>query len=261
MINIKLFKMKLKLVYLVLSVFSIQIVCSQELKKEYQKGIIYFIDCVKNNKKEAVAAVVKYPFKRDYPIPPINNKAEFVKRYDEVFDTALKTKIIKSNPATDWSQVGWRGIMLDRGDIWIDENGRLISITHQSKFEEDLKKKLISKDKKTLHPSLAVFKEPNYILLTSKFKIRIDDLGNDKYRYASWSPKQKMSEKPDLVITNGKFFADGTGGNHYYDFKKGNYLYRCYIIVLGQSDSPDATLEVSQNGKEIVSQAAKIIVE
>jgi hypothetical protein len=85
-------------------------------------------------------------------------------------------------------------------------------------------------------------------------------MGNNNYRYASWSIKQKMSEKPDLVITNGKWIPDGSGGNSYFDFKKGDYLYRCYIIVLGTNDSPPATLTISQNNKKILEQDA-IIVE
>ena len=250
---------KTKIIFLFLTALSVNFAIGQELKKEYQKGIINFIDYIKNNKKEAVANIVKYPLNREYPIPAIKTKAEFVKRYNEVFDTTLKNKIINSNPAKDWSQVGWRGIMLNQGDLWIDEDGFLTAVNYQSKYEKNLKTKLVSSDKSKLHSSVATFKTPVCVLETSKFKIRIDDMGNDKYRYASWSPSQKMSEKPDLIINNGKFVADGTGGNHYYDFKKGNFLYRCYIIVLGEKDSPDATLEVSQNGKKIVSQTARII--
>jgi len=65
--------------------------------------------------------------------------------------------------------------------------------------------------------------------------------------------KKAMTEKPDLIITNGKFIADGSGGNHSYQFKKGIYLYGCSIIVLGEKDSPQARLVITQNGKEILS--------
>ena len=248
-----------KFIYVTLLIFMVQNLCAQDLKPEYQKFIKAFIDNVKNGKKEAVASLINYPFKRDYPIPEIKNKAEFVKRYDQVFDAALKNKIIKSNPAKDWSEVGWRGIMLGSGDIWIDTDGRLITINYQSEFEKNYKKKLISGEKTKLHASIAKFKEPEYVLETSKFKIRIDDLGNDNYRYASWSAKQSMSEKPDLVITKGKWFQDGTGGNHHFEFKKGNYIYECHIIVLGEKDAPPAMLIITQNGKEILSQNAKIV--
>ncbi|MEN2403035.1 hypothetical protein GKZ90_0024830 [Flavobacterium sp. MC2016-06] len=250
--------MKSKIIYLALILFSAQFVPAQELKKEYQKGIIYFIDCVKNDKKEAIANLVRFPLSRETPIPAVKNKADFIKRYDQIFDADLKSKIINSNPAKDWQQVGWRGIMLYNGDLWIDEDGRIIAINYQSKFESDQKAKLIKAEQNSVHPSLTNFKAPVYVLVTSKFKIRIDDLGSENYRYASWSPNQSTSEKPDLVILNGKWFADGSGGNQHFDFKKGNFLYRCYITVLGKKNSAPAALTVYQNGKEILSQDAKI---
>ena len=254
-------KMKSKIICFFLLVFSANFVAAQELKKEYQKGIIYFIDCVKKDKKEAVAELVKYPFKREYPIPVIKNKTEFIKRYNEIFDITLKDKIIKSNPAKDWEQVGWRGIMLNNGDLWIDEDGRLIAINYQSKLESDLKVKLIKAEQNAVHSSLVKFEEPVCVLVTSKFKIRIDDLGNQNYRYASWSQNQKMSEKPDLVITNGKFVADGTGGNHHYDFKRGQYLYECYIAPLREKEASPASLTIYNKENVILSQDARIVSE
>lgn len=248
-----------KLIYIALLVFSVHNAVGQDLKPEYQKFIKTFIDNVKNNKKEAVANIIRYPLNRDSPIPAVKNKADFLKRYDQIFDADLKNEIIKSNPAKDWSQVGWKGIMLNQGSIWIDEDGRLITINHQSKYEEDLKNKLIQSDKAKVHSSIAKFKEPVYILETSKFRIRIDDLGNNSYRYASWSIKQKMTEKPDLIITNGKWIQDGSGGNHHIEFKKGNYVYDCDIIVLGEKDAPPARLIITQSGKEILNQDAKIV--
>lgn len=248
-----------KLICTIFIVFAIHNVVGQDLKPEYQKFIKVFINNVKNNKKEAVANSIRYPFKRENPIPTVKNKAEFIKRYNDIFDTALKDEIIKSNPAKDWSQVGWRGIMLNQGSIWFDEDGYLKSINYQSKIEAAQKNKLITAEKGKLHSSIAVFKSPLYILETSKFKIRIDDLGNENYRYASWSLKQSMSEKPDLIITNGKWIADGSGGNSHFDFKKGNFLYQCYITVLGTKDSAPANLVIFQNGKEILNQDAKIV--
>lgn len=246
-------------IFLIVLIFCTSFVSGQDLKPEYQKFIKTFISNVKNDKREAVAAIVSYPLKREYPIPPIKNKADFVKRYSEIFDVKLKTEIIKSNPAKDWSQMGWRGIMLNQGTVWIDEDGRLISINYQSKFEKDLKSAIIAEDKTKLHPSIAKFKTPECVLETSKFRVRIDDLGNGNYRYASWSIKKGMNVEPDLVIRNGKWFQEGTGGNHRFEFKKGEFIYECYISPLREKGAAPAGLKIYQNKKVILSQDAKIV--
>ena len=251
--------MKKVKVFLIGLIFCTTFVSGQDLKPEYQKFIKTFISNVKNDKKEAVANMIYYPFKREYPIPAIKNKADFVKRYSEIFDSALKNEIIISNPAKDWSEMGWRGIMLNQGTVWIDTDGRLISINYQSKYEKDLKNKIIAKDKTKLHPSIAKFKTPECVLETSKFRVRIDDLGNNNYRYASWSIKKEMSEEPDLVITNGKWFREGTGGNHRFEFKKGQYIYECSISPLREKGTAPANLTIYQNKKVILSQGAEIV--
>ena len=248
-----------KLIYFAFIIFSIQNSFGQDLKPEYQKFVKSFIANIKSNNKEGVATFISFPLGREYPIPAVKNKTDFIKRYDQIFDATLKKEIINSNPAKDWSEMGWRGIMLGQGDIWMDTTGKIITINYQSQAEIDFKNKLISSEKGKLHPSIATFKAPVYILETSKFRIRIDDLGNENYRYASWSIKNPMSEKPDLVITNGKWISDGSGGNSHFEFKKGAYLYECYIIIIGTSDSPPAQLTISQNDKEILNQDAKIV--
>ncbi|WP_281231307.1 hypothetical protein [Flavobacterium gelatinilyticum] len=247
------------LLYITLLICYSYNVTGQNLKPEYQKFIQSFITDIKADRKEAIASAVQYPLKRENPIPSVKNKADFIKRYSEIFDADLKKEIISSNIDKDWQEMGWRGIMLNSGTIWFDLDGKLTAVNYESKYEKDLKTKLILSQKKKLHSSIAVFKEPVYVLETSKFRIRIDDLGNNKYRYASWSVKKSMSEKPDLVIQNGKLIADGTAGNHQYEFKKGNYVYQCAIIILGEKDAAPARLVIYQNGKEILMQDAKIV--
>lgn len=251
--------MKTFKILLTILIFNSSFLIAQDLKPEYQKFISKFILEVKNGDKDAIAKRIKFPFKREYPIPPVKDKADFVKRYNQIFDKVLIEKIAKSNPSKDWSEVGWRGIMLNQGDLWIDTDGKIITINHQSDEELKLKNSLIAAQKKSVNSSISNFKEPVAILETSKFRIRIDDLGNNKFRYVSWGIKNKMTDKPDLVIENGVFYADGTGGNHHYEFKKGNFRYECHFIVLGEKDSPPAVLTVYQSGKEILSQDAKIV--
>lgn len=249
--------MKVKTTYLLILIFANHFIFGQELKKEYQKKITNFIDYIKNDKKNDIAEMISYPLKRQYPIPKIKNKQELIKRYDEIFDTKLKSLIIKSKPSKDWAEVGWRGIMLYDGDIWIDTDGKLIAINYQSKAESTMRNQIIESEKKTLHPSISKYQNPTYILETDKFRIRIDEISANNYRYSSWSVKSKISEKPDLIINNGTFIPDGSGGNHHFDFKNGDYRYECYIIEMGESDSPPAQFTIYKGDKEILSQKVK----
>ena len=86
-----------KLLYILFISVTIQNAIGQDLKPEYQKFVKSFIGNVKNDRKEAVAGAIKYPLKRENPIPSIKNKAELVKRYTEIFDAKLKAEISKSN--------------------------------------------------------------------------------------------------------------------------------------------------------------------
>jgi hypothetical protein len=247
--------------FLVLVLFFGSFLSAQTVKPEYQKCIKSFIDTIKSGNKDAIADMVSYPLKREYPIPDVRDKSDFIKRFDEIFDTTLKNEIIKSDPAKDWSDMGWRGIMLNQGNVWMDFDGRLTSVNYQSQAETDLKKKLIAAQKKELDSSIAFFQKPICILETTKFRIRIDNLGNENYRYASWSIDKAMNTKPDLIIYRGNLVVEGSGGNHQYEFKKENFTYECAFIIVGEKDSPPAKLTIYQGDKVILSQNARIIAK
>ncbi len=253
--------MKRKNLFLILLLFCANFLSAQTVKPEYQKCIKSFIDNVRNDNKEAVAEMVLYPLKREYPIPDVVDKADFISRYSEIFDPTLKNEITKSDPAKNWSDMGWRGIMLNKGNVWMDFDGRLTSVNYQSQKEVNLKKKLNDAQKKELDSSIAFFQKPICVLETAKFRIRIDNLGNDNYRYVSWPIEKAMSEKPDLIIYRGNLVVEGSGGNHQYEFKKENYTYECAFIVAGEKNSPPAKLTIYQGGKVILSQNAKIIAK
>lgn len=148
------------------------------LKPEYQVLAKSLVAAFSTNSREAISKLVKYPLSREYPLPDINNEKEFLQRFDQIFDKDLKTKIVNSSITNDWSAVGWRGIMLDQGLLWMDYDGTIIGVNYQSEAERRLRNELIEKEKKSLCPSLRVFEEPVLVGVTDKFIIRIDDLGN-----------------------------------------------------------------------------------
>jgi hypothetical protein len=233
----------------------------QELTDD-QKNIVFdFIDCIKHQKKEKLISKISFPFDREYPIPQIKTREEFLKRYNEVFDENLIKMIVNSKPNKDWAAVGWRGIMLFHGDVWLDYDGKLIAVNYQSAVESKKKEELIAIEKSHLHESIKEYKSPIHILETTKYKIRIDDLGDYNYRYCSWLKNSKMSDKPDIIIEKGEFKPDGSGGNHSYVFKRGGFIYECSIVILGEENSPPAYLTIYKGDKEVFSDKANIVLK
>ncbi len=110
-----------------------------------------------------------------------------------------------------------------------------------------------------IHESIQDYEALENILETEKFRIRIDRLENGDYRYASWSANQKMLEQPDLILTNGEYIREGTGGNHSYEFANGVYKYRCSIHKLRAYEEPPAALLVYKDDEQILYQPAQVI--
>lgn len=248
-----------KIAIIILLCFDLISVSGQDLSVKSQKVIRNFIETIKTKNKDKIANQVRFPLKREYPIPEIKNKDEFTKRFSEVFDNKLISEIANSKIKEDWSEMGWRGIMLLNREVWLNYEGELIGVNYQSKVEKKILEELINTEKNSLHESLRNFKMPVCILETSKYRIRIDDMGHEKYRYASWKLQQNKNDKPEFILQNGKFEADGNGGNCSYIFKSGNYVYECGIIEIGEEDAPPAYLTITKGGKEMVYQKAKII--
>jgi len=244
----------MKLLFLILLVFVTFSASSQALSSAHNKAITQFISSVKKGEADQLAEKVSYPFRRAYPLPEIKNEAQFIKRYREVFDGELIQQISQSDVNEDWSLVGWRGIMFKNGDVWLDEEGNLTTVNYESVVETQLRKELIAADKRAIHTSLRQFKSPMCVMETDTYRIRIDYMGDGIYRYASWKKSQPMSAQPDLILTKGECFTEGTGGNHRYVFKNGEYVYTCSITVMGEGEQPPATLEVHKNRKQLLFQ-------
>ena len=231
---------------------------AQLSRPEYKEVVDNFIDCIKNADVDKLDSIVTYPIERPYPMPPIRNKEELKKRYSELFDDYLTSLIVNSNSTQDWSDVGYRGIMLNRGTVWIDYDGKLITTNYISEKEKAIQQEWIDYERELLHVSLKEFKKPVYTIETSKFIVRIDLLEKRRFRYASWSKGAKLSKKPSLVLNNGVWMAEGTGGNHHYKFTNGQYTYIVYANVLGSHEQPPFNLEVAINGIVLLNQAASL---
>jgi hypothetical protein len=212
--------------------------------KKDKNYISSIISTFKSQNKNEISTLISYPLNRKSPIPSIKSKTELINRFDEVFDKKLVDLIVNSDKNKDWRQMGWRGVMFSNGKLWLDSNGKIIAINYQTVTEKTLGQSLIDKQKQTLHSSISDYKKTILEWKTAKFHIRVDDLGDYNYRYASWSIDKKTNEKPDLVLFNGKMTFEGSGGNHHYSFINGKYIYRCYVSHIGNSKSAPGTLDV-----------------
>lgn len=253
--------MNFKLLLLSLFIFNIGFSQDEELDEASLKHVEKIISIFKTNNIQEVSNAISYPLTREYPIPSVKDEAELKSRYNEIFDENLIAEIANSKPE-QWSEVGWRGIMLNFGIVWLDvDEGKITAVNYQSDFERKMQEELIYNDKEELHASLQDFDTPVYKITTSKFLIRIDALENGKYRYASWKINKKESSKPDLILTNGKMEIQGTGGNHAVVFTNKNYTYSIFRNIIGREKEPDVTLVVEKDNQTILTQDGMLMVD
>lgn len=230
---------------------------SNGLSDAQQMVVNKLIRAANSGDQRQIAAMVAYPLRRTYPLPDVKNKTEMLARFDTVFDGELLRRIARSK-VDDWSAVGWRGLTLDKGALWMDDAGGIIAINYQSEKEKVLLEKAIQKDKQQLPPSLQQLVAPVYKIVTKRYRIRIDELAGGRWRYACWGLKSRKKEA-DLVLYNGIFEAQGSGGNHTLTFPNERYRYVVSINRLGTRETPEAVLAVFKDATLLLDDPGKII--
>lgn len=247
--------------FIILSVIKIMIfypTFAQSLDSTKVANIQTLISLFTNREIEKLSNIVTYPLQRQYPIPPITNREEFQKRFDQVFDKKI-IDIISQSKIEQWTLMGYKGIMLNNGTLWIDEDGNIIALNYESNFEQQQRETIIEQDKTNLYPALKYFYSPIYKIETQNYLLRIDRLYDNTYRYASWKKGKKESDKPDLILYNGEIDIQGSGGNHIFTFVAGKYKYIIYGNVVGTSDTPEINLIIKKNQRTILNEEGYIL--
>ncbi len=219
-----------------------------------ENTIKQFINVVAGKDRKALAHLVSYPLQRRAPLASIDNPGQFLEVYDEIIDEKIIMAISTSRASSDWSEMGWRGIMFQNGLLWLDEEGKITAINYETEKGKRKRAELIKADRSNVNNSLRNFAEPVLEWETTKFRIRIDRLTDNKFRYSAWPVNKKTTEQPDLVLRNGSITFDGSGGNHHYDFESGPYHYRCIVNVIGAEMNPPGELQVTRLDKVVLSQ-------
>jgi hypothetical protein len=227
---------------------------------QFKNSVETFVKVVGSNDRGAIAAVVSYPLRRNVPLPTIKNASQLLDVFEEVFDEALLKAISTSSLADHWAEMGWRGSMYQNGAVWLDGDGKITAINYQTEKGRLTRELLINADKRKLHASLQNFLEPVLEWETKDYRIRIDSLIGEKFRYAVWPLQKRSGETPDLVVMNGEVVFEGSGGNHNYEFKSGIYSYRCIVNLLGASDLPPGELEVYKKNKVVLRQPVVTVI-
>lgn len=230
---------------------------AENLNTEQQAQVKKIIQLFKDAKIVDISQHIQYPLQRETPIPAIQNAKQMQTRFHQVFDQHLIEKIASSS-SKQWSSVGWRGVMLDDGIVWLNEN-QISTVNYQTAAEKKLKAQLIAQQKQQLHASVRTFKQPELQFKTSNYHVRIDLLNNGQYRYASWKNNKLMSTPPDLVLNQGRVEFEGSGGNHAYLFKSGQYQYRVDRNLIGADDSPEVSLSVTKGNQTVLNQVGHLI--
>ncbi|MCY4375452.1 MAG: hypothetical protein OXC31_16950 [Spirochaetaceae bacterium] len=169
-----------------------------------------------------LAELIRFPLRREYPLPGIHSPFEFLARYKEVFDERLVRRVME-----------WDGGCVNtfkyglhlRDVVRFDKDGMVWRIDYESEVEKHERSRLIELHRNELHDSLQEYESPILDWETCTYRIRIDYVGDDTFRYASWKVGTAYGSKPDLIIDDGELFYEGTGLFRYYYFANGKYRY------------------------------------
>ena len=204
-----------------------------EIKAQFQK-IIYLIE---NDSVNQLSNMIEYPLKRENPIPDIKNPKEFIRYYPIIFDKAFKDKLKLYKDSEIFDHNGGYGLVGDifNGQLWLSYDGKKITaINYQSEIELKLKEDITKINQSKIHSSVSQWIDNRMVCKGKGIIIRIDNT-KQGLRYVSWTGGHNVSDKPDLVLFNGKETALGTMGLHQWKM-----VIRAQLLHFGQSTGTNA---------------------
>ena len=103
-----------------------------------------------------------------------------------------------------------------------------------------------------LHPSFHKYERICYLCTSESHYIRVDDMGQGIYRYASWPRNTRFSDAPSLVIFGKETNIADRGDiyNHALSFVNEGYEYRI-LLIPGRWGLYADEIEILNNGKVI----------
>tara|TARA_R110002096_G_scaffold1787_4_gene9350 strand:- start:1890 stop:2648 length:759 start_codon:yes stop_codon:yes gene_type:complete len=231
--------------------------CGADVSARPRASVEGFRQALATGDAQVVCQWLRYPLRRPYPLPPVASEQDCIECFDELFPKHLIDEVAASND-DDWQRVGWRGIMLGSGRLWLDDEQRLIGHNEHSPTENARRLGLIERDRSQLAKSLQGHVEPETRWQTKTYRVRIDRMPDDGLRYTSWRRDAPLDAAPDLELHNGVCEFQGSGGNMHYEWRRGKHTYRCVQTPLGGPDSLPLELEVRRGEDVLLTEAAVV---
>jgi len=228
------------------------------LDEEHHPVVSKTINLFQTMNIEEISNSIGYPLERSYPIKDIANSAELIERFDEVFDSGFIQTIAKSS-LDDWEYMGWRGLRHVSGELWIDIDGTILQINHQTEREAHIKREVIAWDKARLHGSVNDFERPILKWQTESRLFRIDDVGGRNYRLVIWEDGKQFGDEPDVTVFNGTIEYDGSGGSRSFNFADGEKTYIVYVPGIFTESSPYGYFDILVDGDVVVEEEVWIV--
>ncbi|MFK7787391.1 MAG: hypothetical protein AB8B56_19865 [Crocinitomicaceae bacterium] len=223
---------------------------SKELTPVQKRAISDFISLVNDRDWIGVSDVIAYPLPRKHPLEDISNKEDFLSQQGELFDDSLINLIANSHPDSNWRAVGSRGLRFMRGELWLDESGRLISVNYKSEAARVREEGMIEADREALPVFLQEYERPVLTMDAGKWIIRIDQVKGMSYRFVGWIQGNRNPNRDAVeIIFNGFLEYQGSGGNHTYTFKNDLGTFVCYINELRSDETPEGELVLYRDGE------------
>ena len=221
-----------------------------------ENNIKHFVKALAERDADALKEHVGFPFKREYPLPPIKTIEEFVAAIPQLFE---EEDINGMQDIDAWESVGWCGYMYRDGLAWLSEDFCLTAAGGRRGTEKEHKLWLecVKKEIASLHPSLrdgVVRPILSFMTEDGAWRGRIDQMeskesGNDKdvYRLAVYKAGTPIADKPDAVVLCD-LKVEGSASNEYYIGRDARYSLD--VNNAGPEDSSEFTFSCPEIDKE-----------
>lgn len=219
-----------------------------------ENSIQHFVKALAERDADALKEHIGFPFKREYPLPPIKTIEEFVAAIPQLFE---EEDIKGMQDIDEWESVGWRGYMYKNGLVWLSEDFSLTAAGgwRGTEKEHELWLECVKKEIASLHPSLrdgVVRPILSFMTEDGAWRGRIDQMESkdddkDVYRLAVYKAGTPIADKPDAVVLCD-LKVEGSACNEYYIGRDPRYSLD--VNNAGPEDSSEFTFSCPEIDKE-----------